>query len=73
VGTGSVITAKSGGTQYFNGCWLTIQIPLPTTYTAPQQGWWKIRYNVGSGTTSGYDLTTWQVQVRGNPVHLVLP
>jgi hypothetical protein len=72
-GTGSLITAKSSGTQYFQGCWLTIQIPLPQTYSAPQQGWWKIRYNVGTGSGSGYDLTTWQVQVRGNPVHLVLP
>jgi hypothetical protein len=73
-GTGTLINASSGGTQYFNGCWLTILIPLPTTYSAPQQGWWKIRYNVGgSGGSSGFDLTTWQVQVRGNPVHLVLP
>jgi hypothetical protein len=72
-GTGSVITAKSSGTQYFQGCWLTIQIPLSTSYSAPQQGWWKIRYNVGTGSGSGFDLTTWQVQVRGNPVHLVLP
>jgi hypothetical protein len=73
VGSGSVITAKSGGTQYFQGCWLTIQIALPQSYSAPQSGWWKIRYNVGTGSGSGFDLTTWQVQVRGNPVHLVLP
>jgi hypothetical protein len=74
-GTGtSILATTSGGTQYFQGCWLTIQIALPTTYTAPQQGWWKIRYDVGgSSSDSGMDLTTWQVQVRGNPVHLVLP
>jgi hypothetical protein len=70
----SILATTSGGTQYFNGCWLTIQIALPTSYTAPQQGWWKIRYTVGgSSADSGMDLTTWQVQVRGNPVHLVLP
>jgi Flp pilus assembly protein TadG len=73
-GTGTVITAATGGTQYFQGCWLTILIPLPTSYSAPQSGWWKIRYNIGgSSSSSGFDLTTWQVQIRGNPVHLVLP
>ena len=32
-------------------------------------GWWKIQYNVAGGN----DTTTWQVNLRGNPVHLVLP
>ena len=59
-------------TPRFQGCWLTIQIPIPTTYTAPQPGWWKIQYNIGTGTGAS-DLTTWQVEIRGNPVHLVLP
>ncbi len=52
-GTGvtSVVT-NTGGTSRFNGCWLTIEIALPTNYTAPadpvtgQPGWWKIRYNM---------------------------
>ncbi len=82
-GTGvtSVIT-NTGGTSLFNGCWLEIEIPLDLTYTAPhpssdsvtsEGGWWKIRYNM-SGATTAYstDLTTWQVEVRGNPVHLVM-
>ena len=44
-----------------------------STYTAQQSGWWKIRYNMtGTGTTAT-DITTWQVQIRGNPVHLILP
>jgi hypothetical protein len=73
------ITTNTGGTQVFNGCWVTILIPIPTTYTAPtppgeaEPGWWKIRYNMGSGSSSAYDLTTWQVEIRGNPVHLILP
>jgi len=71
-------TGGSGG-QKFGGCWVTILIPIPATYTAPtppgeaEPGWWKIRYNMGSGSASAFDLTTWQVQIRGNPVHLVLP
>jgi Flp pilus assembly protein TadG len=81
-GTGvSNIPTNSGGSggQLFNGCWVTILIPIPTTYTAPtppgetEPGWWKIKYNMGSGSASAFDLTTWQVQIRGNPVHLVLP
>ena len=66
------VTTYASGTPRFQGCWLTIQIPIPVTYTAPQQGWWKIKYNIGTGTGAS-DLTTWQVQIRGNPVHLILP
>ena len=52
---------------------------IPTTYTAPVSpgdppgaggGWWKIEYGT-LGT--GQDITTWQVNIRGNPVHLVIP
>ncbi len=73
--TGNGVThvdTSYGGTGLFNGCWLTILIQIPATYTAPQSGWWKILYNMtGSGTSS--DVTTWKVSIRGNPVHLVLP
>jgi hypothetical protein len=72
----SVQTAASGS-SYFNNSVMTIQIVLPTTYgsgglTPPgetQAGWWKIEYQVGGGN----DTTTWQVNIRGNPVHLVVP
>jgi hypothetical protein len=58
--------------MYYNGCWLNIAIALPTTYNAPQSGWWKIQYTMGgSSSTQATDLTTWQVNIRGNPVHLV--
>ncbi|MFN8619917.1 MAG: pilus assembly protein TadG-related protein [Chloroflexota bacterium] len=77
----SVVT-NTGGTSLFNGCWITISIPLPNTYSAPhpssdtitsEGGWWKIRYTMGGlATDFSTDLTTWQVQVRGSPVHLVL-
>ena len=69
----TTITATSGGTQYFQGCWLTIDIALPRTYVAEQDGWWKIQYNVGGTSGAAFDLTTWEVQIKGNPVHLVLP
>ncbi|MGZ9160599.1 MAG: hypothetical protein ACXW4T_05480, partial [Candidatus Limnocylindrales bacterium] len=80
-GTGvSSVTTNTGGSSLYNGCWLTIEVALPTTYDAPtdpvsgEDGWWKIRYTMGGASTSfSTDLTTWQVNIRGNPVHLVLP
>jgi hypothetical protein len=78
-GSGTSITAANGSTSNFNGCWVTILVQIPATYTAPtppgeaQPGWWKIQYTMGSGSSTAFDLTTWQVEIRGNPVHLVLP
>jgi hypothetical protein len=79
-GTGvTSVTTNTGGSSVFNGCWVTIQIPLPSTYTAPTPpgepgpGWWKIRYTMGSGTSNAFDLTTWEVRILGNPVHLKVP
>ncbi|GEM_PF-1184675 len=69
-GVSSIVT--SNPTSQFNGCWLTIDIVIPVGYTAPQSGWWKIKYNMsGSGTSN--DVTTWKVQIKGNPVHLIVP
>ena len=79
-GSGTSITSNTGGSSQFNGCWIAIDIPIPSNYSAPtpagetEPGWWKIRYTMGgSASSSAFDLTTWQVQIRGNPVHLVLP
>jgi hypothetical protein len=79
-GTGTQITANTGTVNNFNGCWVTIEVSIPATYTAPiapgetEPGWWKIRYVMGGSTSAtASDVTTWQVTIRGNPVHLVLP
>jgi hypothetical protein len=78
--TDTTVRTNTGGTSLFNGCWVTIEIdvdsdydaPLPSTDTvATEGGWWKIRYIMGSGSNPSTDLTTWQVELRGNPVHLV--
>jgi Flp pilus assembly protein TadG len=77
------VTTNTGGSSRYNGCWLNIEIPLPSDYDAPnptsdtvtsEGGWWKIRYNM-SGSSSDYstDMTTWSVELRGSPVHLVIP
>lgn len=71
-GTGTSVTTNTGGTSLFNGCWITIQAVIPSNYTAPQDGWWKIRYNM-TGNDTSFDVTTWKVNIIGNPVHLILP
>ena len=72
----SIRTSNGGSTGNFNGCWLTIDIQIPTTYTAPQSGWWKLQYtmhNSVSGVGTSNDVTTWTAEIQGNPVHLVVP
>ncbi len=67
------------GTGQYNNSWVTLTVPLPVSYSAalpPGEppgtlgGWWKIRYTFDNATT---DTTTWQVAIRGNPIHLVQP
>ncbi len=74
----SLQTAISGAAQ-FNNRLVTISIDLPNTYGSigldppgditTEDGWWRIEYNINAAN----DTTTWQVTIRGNPVHLVLP
>ena len=71
--TSSSVQTNVGATPgTFNGCWLTIQVPIPGGYTAEQDGWWKIRYTMTEHGTSN-DVTTWKVAIKGNPVHLIVP
>ena len=68
----STFTSGTGSnTGKFNGCWLTINAAIPDNYNGDQNGWWKIKYTMtGSGVSN--DVTTWKVQVLGNPVHLIV-
>lgn len=76
-GAVSSLRTSSGSGGIFNGRWLRICIRLPDDYSAPidpgsgEPGWWRIRYQM-SNSGASTDLTTWQVNIRGNPVHLVL-
>jgi hypothetical protein len=75
-GNNSVLTNVGNTTGQFNGCWLTLNVPIPTGYNGDQQGWWKITYsmvNTRSGTDTSNDVTTWTAQILGNPVHLIVP
>ncbi len=72
--TAGIVTFTSGGastTGNFNGCWLVIDAVIPDNYQALAQGWWKIKYTMtGNGVSN--DVTTWKVQILGNPVHLIV-
>jgi hypothetical protein len=68
----SVQTNVGATNGTFNGCWLTLEIPIPSGYVADQSGWWKIRYTM-NGTGTSNDVTTWTVRIKGNPVHLIVP
>jgi Flp pilus assembly protein TadG len=79
-GVNSLTATFSDLTHPFNASWLTILVPLPSTYgsggltpgSETQAGWWKIDYRIAAGVQSN-DTTTWRVSVRGNPVHLIVP
>lgn len=70
------LVTHDGTSNLFQNAWVTITIPLPASYSAPTPpgepgaGWWKIEYQTAG---SGVDVTTWEVNIRGNPVHLVTP
>ena len=71
-GAGVNRITTNNGTNQFNGCWLTIDIDIPAGYAAYQSGWWKIRYTMNGSDTSS-DVTTWTAEIKGNPVHLLVP
>jgi hypothetical protein len=73
-GHASSIAVSVGGAHPFDNTWIEITIALSsdpvTGYGATSLymgGWWQVQYVV----TSASDLTTWSVNVNGNPVHLV--
>jgi Flp pilus assembly protein TadG len=73
----TIQTASAPNNSFYQGSLITIVIPLPATYGSvgltpagePGAGWWKIEYTVAGGN----DTTTWQVDISGNPVHLLVP
>jgi len=77
-GVKSIQTCK-GGNALFNNRLITIEIDLGKNYGAgglnppgppvSEPGWWQVAYNINAAN----DTTTWQVSVKGNPVHLILP
>ena len=68
-----------GGKAQFNNHLVTIDIDLPRTYgskglnppgdVTDEDGWWQIEYQIDAAN----DTTTWQISIRGTPVHLISP
>jgi hypothetical protein len=68
-GSGSSLTTATGGNPKFQGHWVVVTIAIPGTYTAANNGWWKIKYTFTGG--AAHDRTTWNAQIIDIPVHLV--
>jgi Flp pilus assembly protein TadG len=78
-GTGTTLTScnapitLSGSTSKNNGKTETITIPIPTDYTCNTSsfgGCW-YRVQIGFGTGSVHDVTTWDATIVGDPVRLI--
>ncbi len=70
------IITKTTTQSNYNGLWLVIDVVIPTAgqttcnTTTATDCWWGIYYNFGVGGAST-DRTVWQVDVKGDPVHLI--
>jgi len=70
------IQTSLNGQSSFNNTWIHIRVALDASYGLNGLwgpgggGWWQVRYETPGG---GNDTTTWQVNLTGNPVHLVVP
>jgi hypothetical protein len=81
IGTGQPNTAyfqaTAGGTQFYNGRWVRMEIPVANNYASfinpadPSTWWWKVEYVVGAGVTAT-DTVSFAVGLKGNPAHLLI-
>lgn len=87
--TNCTIRTRNDGTaasnNRYNDQWLTIEIPLPATYTCNATGatphnpapgvstacWWRLSYLFGGTSPTPTDRTTWRADVLGDPVQLI--
>lgn len=74
--TTAYFAATTGGTQFYNGGWVRMEIPVANNYASivnpadPSTWWWKVEYVVGAGVTAT-DTVTFAVGLKGNPAHLL--
>jgi hypothetical protein len=62
--------ATTGGTTTYNGHWVELQIPIPTTYSPGANKTWQLRYTTSSGVTAN-DVLTFVVGRGSSPPHLL--
>jgi hypothetical protein len=68
------VAGCSNGTHPFNGSWIRISIPVPTTYApTPGTDFWYVRYELPStgGGSNASDTFSFAVAAQGGPVHLI--
>ncbi len=70
--TAQVDLNPATGASYWNGKWVTIQVPIPTDYTCDDRDltkcWLQIHYSYPPAQF--HDATTWTARLSGNPVRL---
>jgi hypothetical protein len=72
-GTTASFVATSSGVAAYNGHWVHLDMPIPSTYNpgaSPANWWWKFQYALGAGTQAN-DVVGVAVSFRGNPIRLV--
>src|ERR1041385_199870 len=71
--------ATSGGTTLYNGHWVELFVPIPSTYTpgsgsscspSAGSGTWCLQYATSTGVTAT-DTVTVTIGLQGSPAHLV--
>lgn len=70
--TQATFQATSGGTILYNGHWVRIELPIPSTWNPgsnPANWWWSMQYRATAGPAT--DTLTVGVGLKGNPAHLI--
>jgi hypothetical protein len=66
----------AGGSPPYNGQWITVEIPIPSTYDCdegdPEGCWLTVHVETTGGAGANLtDFSTWSAQFRGAPVRIV--
>jgi hypothetical protein len=74
-GSSCAIHTTPGGNRISNDDWIDAEIDIPETYTCDDTTstgcWWRVNYDYSS-VSAAHDRTTWQIEVVGNPVRLIV-
>ena len=68
--TTATFRATSGGTVLYNGHWIEMLIPVPSTYAPGANTTWSLQYVTSSGVQAT-DTMAVAVGLQGNPAHLL--
>jgi hypothetical protein len=72
-GTTASFVATNAGVMTYNGHWVHLDLPIPSTYNPgadPTTWWWRFQYQMSAGTQAN-DVVGVSVTFRGSPIRLV--